>query len=290
MSAPGDPRRDLRADCARCIGLCCVASAFAASADFAITKEAGLPCPNLRRDFGCAIHDRLRQLGFPGCVGYDCFGAGQQTVQVTFGGRDQWWTPRIAAPVFAAFAVLRQLHELLWYLAEALTLAPARPVHADLRLAFGEIERLTRAGPDELARVDPVAVRESANALLLRVSELARAGFHPPGADHRGADLIGADLRRTDLAGASLRGACLVAADLRSAVLTSADFTGADLRGADLRGTDLAGSIFLTQSQLEVAKGDRGTRVPASLTRPAHWTGSTPRHRGPRRPAAARRG
>jgi pentapeptide repeat protein len=50
-----------------------------------------------------------------------------------------------------------------------------------------------------------------------------------------------------------------------------ADVTGADMRGANLSGTDLSATIFLTQSQLDAAKGDPGTRVPPSLTRPAHW-------------------
>ena len=79
----------LRADCSRCFALCCVAPAFAASADFAIDKPAGHPCPNLQEeDFRCGIHDRLRERGFPGCTVFDCFGAGQQVAQVTFGGRD----------------------------------------------------------------------------------------------------------------------------------------------------------------------------------------------------------
>jgi hypothetical protein len=83
-----EPRADLRADCAQCFGLCCVAPAFTASADFAITKPAGRPCPNLGVGFGCGIHDRLRDSGFGGCAVYDCFGAGQKVAQVTFGGRD----------------------------------------------------------------------------------------------------------------------------------------------------------------------------------------------------------
>ena len=60
----------------RCAGLCCVAPAFAASADFAIDKPAGRPCPNLRDDFRCGIHAELRERGFPGCEVFDCFGAG----------------------------------------------------------------------------------------------------------------------------------------------------------------------------------------------------------------------
>lgn len=50
-----------------------------------------------------------------------------------------------------------------------------------------------------------------------------------------------------------------------------ADLIGADLRGADLSGADLTGSIFLTQAQLNAAKGDSATKLPAALTRPAHW-------------------
>ena len=47
----GDERSALRADCGSCFALCCVAPAFSASVDFAITKKAGQACPNLRTDF-----------------------------------------------------------------------------------------------------------------------------------------------------------------------------------------------------------------------------------------------
>jgi hypothetical protein len=43
------------------------------------------------------------------------------------------------------------------------------------------------------------------------------------------------------------------------------------LRAADIRGASLAGTLFLTQPQLDAAKGDAGTTVPPSLIRPAHW-------------------
>lgn len=59
----------------------------------------------------------------------------------------------------------------------------------------------------------------------------------------------------------------------RRADLADANLYGANLRGADLRGADLATSIFLIQSQLDTARGDRGTRLPPPLTRPAHWPG-----------------
>jgi hypothetical protein len=275
----GGNRSELRADCARCFALCCVFPAFTASADFAIDKPAGRPCPNLRPGFRCGIHDDLRGRGFPGCVVYDCFGAGQKVAQVTFGGQDWRAAPGTAGPMSEVFAVMRHLHELLWYLAEAAALPAAAPVRAELSAAYEETERLTRGGPDEVAGIDVAAHRGSVNALLVRASELARAGTRAGVRPRRrgrspGRDLIGADLRGADLSGADLRGACLIGADLRRAGLRLADLTGADLRGARLGGADLRGALFLTRAQLAAAHGDAATRLPDGVARPAHWSGA----------------
>ncbi|MEU5085497.1 pentapeptide repeat-containing protein [Streptomyces sp. NPDC021356] len=266
-------RPELRGDCASCFGLCCVALPFAASRDFARDKPAGKTCPNLRDDHRCGIHARLRDEGYTGCTVYDCFGAGQKVSQVTFGGRD-WRTGPAdeARQMFDVFPVVRQLHELLWYLTEALTLPAARPVHADLRRLLERTEQLTLLPPDGLAALDVGAHRQEVNVLLLRTSELARAAVPGRKKDRRGADLMGARLRGADLRGAGLRGAYLIAADLTGADLRGADMIGADLRDADLTDADLRGAFFLTQPQLDAARGSAGTRLPASVTRPVHWT------------------
>ncbi|MFJ3639782.1 pentapeptide repeat-containing protein [Streptomyces sp. NPDC090108] len=297
----------LRGDCAQCFGLCCVALPFAASADFAADKPAGRPCGNLRTDNRCGIHADLRAKGFTGCTVYDCFGAGQKVSNVTFGGQDWRTGPgERARRMFDVFPVVRQLHELLWYLTEALGLDAARSVHPGLREALERTERLTLGTPAELAALDVAAHRQEVNVLLLRTSELVRAaaadsarrgsdagrgtgakgsarggakgggngrgGGKAKGKDRRGADLVGARLRGADLRGATLRGACLIAADLTGADLRDADMIGADLRDADLTDADLTGAFFLTQPQVNAARGSAGTRLPGSLTRPVHWT------------------
>jgi hypothetical protein len=262
------------------VGLCCVAPALSASADFAIDKAAGQPCPNLRSDFRCGIHRDLRQRGFPGCAVYDCFGAGQKVTHGVFGGQDWRRTPRIAGRMFEVFAVVRQLHELLWYLNEALTMPAAGALHDRLGRAFTETETLSRGDADTLVELDVSAHRRDVNALLRRASDLVRAEAGHRRADRAGADLIGKNLRGADLRGASLRGAYLIGADLSGADLRLADLIGADLRGADLGGADLTGSIFLTQSQIDAANGDLDTRLPPSLNRPSHWPSSvTPQAR-----------
>jgi len=284
---PGAPRSGLRADCARCVGLCCVAPAFAASADFAIDKPAGRPCPHLGAAFGCTIHQDLRERGFPGCAVFDCFGAGQQVVQVTFAGavtgRTPDWRadPELAGQLFDTFTVMRQLHELLWYLSTALTLPTGAQLSGEVALLLKETERLTQSSSETLLGLDLAAHHVRADELLRQVSTAVRGGVAAPrpgrhrrrrkAADRSGADLIGRDLRRLDLRGANLRGAYLIGADLDGVDLGLADLIGADLRGASVRGADLSQALFLTQMQVEAARGDATTRLPPELGRPAHW-------------------
>lgn len=267
-------RPNLLADCENCFGLCCVALPFTASADFAVDKRAGEPCSNLRTDFRCGIHTRLRDKGFQGCTVYDCFGAGQQVSQVTFGGKSWRDDPGSARSMYAAFPVMRQLHELLRYLTEALTMEPARGLRGDLRAALDATVRLTESDAETLVDLDVAGHRAGVNELLLRTSELVRAGVRGRRKERRGADLMGARLKCADLRGANLRGAYLIAADLRGADLRTADLIGADFRDADLRGADLTGALFLTQPQLNAARGDATTVLPAALTRPSHWVDS----------------
>ena len=242
----------LAADCARCAALCCVAPAFAKSSDFAHDKPAGRPCRNLGDDFRCTIHEHLEQRGFPGCVVFDCFGAGQRITQETFGGRDWRSAPELAGDMFAVLPVVRLLHELMWYLTEALKLAEARRLHPKLRAALEETDALAGRTAGELRGLDVEAYRMKVVPLLRRASEMARGR----GPDHSGARLIGRRMRGADLRGASFRGALLIGADLREADLRRADFTGADMRGTDLRGANLNGALFLTSSQLRAAVTD----------------------------------
>ena len=270
----------LRADCENCFGLCCVALYFSASEGFPIDKDAGMPCLNLQPDFRCCVHKNLSDQGLKGCIAFDCFGAGQKVAQVSYEGRDWRKVPESAKQMFEVFLIMRQLHELLWYLTEALSLQSTRPIHGALSFMLEKTERLTHLSPDSLMELDVAAHRADVNTLLLKTSELVRAEARRGQKAHsgrqktfgRGANLIAADLRKIDLRGANLRGACLIAANLRGIDLSGTDFIGADFRDADLSGADLTMSLFLTQAQVNVAKGDPSTKIPPTLTRPTHWT------------------
>jgi uncharacterized protein YjbI with pentapeptide repeats len=283
---------DLQADCGRCMALCCVAPGFTKSADFAISKRPGEPCPHLEQNFGCGIHDRLRPSGFPGCTVFDCFGAGQQVTQVTFAGRDWRSHPDQAPAMFASFAVMRQLHELRWHVDQALALTEDRPDGStedlggsQLRTELTQADQTLRghadASPAALAALDVDPLWVTVTALLRRASQLIR-GETPPGRERSGADLMGRHLAGVDLRRASLRGAYLIGTNLAGADLRLADLAGADLRGAQLAGADLSSSLFVTQAQLDAARGDARTKLPPARRRPAHWLGRAPESDGGR--------
>lgn len=266
---------ELRADCGSCFALCCVAPAFSRSPDFGLDKPAGRACPHLTAGSRCGIHSRLRERGFAGCDAFDCLGAGQKLSQRTLGGTDPWQDPDRAQVAVELFPVMRQLHELLRYLAEAVALDAAAPLRADLYAARDRVDRATGLPAPALGRVDVEALRRPVRDLLVRASALARAGLRdgtpPHPAARPGADLVGARLRGGDLRGTDLRGTYLIGADLQGADLRGADLLGADLRGARLHGADLTGSLFLTRPQLVAATGDGRTRLPAGSDRPGHW-------------------
>ena len=284
----------LRADCGNCVGLCCIALGFSRSSDFALDKPAGEPCVNLRDDFGCGIHTRLRTSGFRGCTVFDCFGAGQQVAQHTFDGVSWREDPASRGQMLAVFPVMRGLHELLFLLSEALELPTGRTLHGEVADRYRVTKQLTDLPAGDLLRTDLATHRAGATQLLARVSsrvrkQAVRGDAARPGAKastagsvtaptpklakklRAGADLIAAELSHRDLRGANLRGASLIAANLRGSDLGWVDLALADLRDADLRGANLVTSLFLSQPQLDSARGDAGTRVPAFLRHPAHW-------------------
>ena len=253
-------RSELRADCARVRGLCCVVPAFTVSSDFAIDKPSGVACPNLAADdFGCSIHGELRERGFPGCTVYDCFGAGQRVVQQHFGGRE-WRTPRRSArtvrDVRGRGAAARAA---LVPRGRRLPSTVARRCATRSRGCASAVERAA-AEPHDATSSPAAAGRRPARRGERRRTTRA-------GRSLRGHDLAGRDLRDEGLTDADLRGAVLLGTDLRGVDLGEADLLGADLRGADLRGTDLSRSLFLTRMQVRAGRSDETTLLPGWAAR-----------------------
>jgi hypothetical protein len=253
----------LEPDCARCVGLCCVALPFRESHGFAFAKDAGEPCRHLDASFRCSIHASLPQAGMVGCTTYECFGAGQHVTQQVYGGASWRDQPDRGAEMSEVFAVVQRLHEMLVLLDQAATWAPG----PDLARLRARVSAHTAGAPAELLDVDLDELTALVGEALREVSGSVRG----VGPSYAGQDLLGRDLRQTDLARADLRGALLIAADLRATVLDRTDLLGADLRDADVSGADLSTALFLTQPQLNSARGDAATVLPVGLRRPPAW-------------------
>lgn len=167
---------DLIADCAQCAAVCCVATSFDASEDFAFDKPAGTACPYVRPDCRCAIHDQLAVRGMRGCAIYDCHGAGPRVTRA-FAGR-----PGCERERNEAFLVLRVVHEQLWLLSEAAALcerlssSPGELDRVEVSELAGEIDRalvaleaIAHRPALDLLAIDLGPRLEHARALLGRV-------------------------------------------------------------------------------------------------------------------------
>jgi uncharacterized protein YjbI with pentapeptide repeats len=272
-------RKGLTADCSKCFGLCCTALHIIASSDFPMNKSAGTPCKNLQSDYSCHIHGQLREKEYKGCTVFDCLGAGQVVSQVTFKGKSWRNNPETGEKMFQVFPIMEQIHEMLAYTAEALSYDIPSGLYDELSQKVKELQDLTRWSADELLSFDLVMYRFSLNELLTASSDFIRENTiatlsvtkRDKGFDHSRADWMGKKLTNKDLRATDFRRTLLIAADMRNADLRAANFIGADLRDADLSGADISTSMFLTQMQINSAKGDGNTKLPDYIQRPSHW-------------------
>ena len=209
---------------------------------------------------------------------YDCLGAEQKVAVTTYKGKDWRQAPDLKEQMFDVFLVMRQLHEMLWYLTEALTFTSVSPLSYQLQSILTKTEHLTLLSPDELLKLDLTSHRAKVNPLILEAGDLVRKRFASTSSNLKGkkniigrSNLFGTDLRTAPLKGADLKGAFLIAANLSNTDLSGAILIGADLRDTDIRGANLANTLFLTQAQINTAKGNALTTLPSHLAKPSSW-------------------
>jgi hypothetical protein len=164
-----------RADCAKCCGLCCVAPAFDAAQGFGYSKPACTACTHLRADFRCSIHDRLRPGGFPACITFDCYGAGQRVTQHLFAGKSWRSSPELASQMFNAYHRYRVAHETLAILELAIQHA-APPDTWLLRERLRFLDDLCASGEAASEDIPLYAIRAE---VLSRVRDVFRSQGRP---------------------------------------------------------------------------------------------------------------
>ena len=142
------PQTDqLKTDCSKCAALCCVVLAFDKGKDFAFDKNPGEPCRNLS-GHSCSIHHKLTQEGLPGCVAYDCLGAGNRVVQEVFAGQSWQKDPRLVRVMTEAFSAMCEVHKRIDLLRAAETLALEPRDEQTRRRFLSRLEQHRWSGPE----------------------------------------------------------------------------------------------------------------------------------------------
>lgn len=165
-------RSDLRANCSRCMALCCVLTRFDRSPDFACHKAAGEACRHLGVDQRCTIHERLGEEGFPGCISYDCYGAGQHMTALLRGGRLEG-----VEDLCEYFARVSEIHEMLAKLELARSLQAATALCGEIDAHERRLVALRDGSASAITRRRLWREWVSSEALFASLREL-RAGSH----------------------------------------------------------------------------------------------------------------
>jgi len=240
---------ELKIRCEDCSGLCCVALYCMKSDGFPANKAAGVPCKHLMPDFRCNMHSRLAEKNMKGCLSYDCFGAGQKVTQLCYPDKNWQSHPEKADEIFQVFIKVYRLHQMAWYLLESLSLTLDEKLIAEIHQLIELNQRMTWEPPEKILTSDMDGYKARVNDVLKQVSSNVKTR-------HQGKDY-------------SMK--MMLGATLNGAKLNKSNFLGTDIRDANLRNADLSDCIFLTQMQINSAKGNSGTKLPDRLTRPPFW-------------------
>ncbi len=259
----------LKIDCKNCSGLCCVSLYCTKTDGFPANKEAGIPCAYLDSDNGCNIHSKLSEKNYKGCIAYDCFGAGQRATQLCL--TDGTWrtNPKQADMIFETFMIVFQLHQMLWYLVEAFQLTSDNKLKSTIDELIQENEQITEMLSENCSKTDLSAYRLKVNTVLKQISNAISISTST--SRHSDMMYLGKNFKKANLDGIDFSMSLMIAANFTGCSLKKTNFLGADIRDANVRDTDLSESIFLTQMQINSAIGNKNTRLPDYLSRPAAW-------------------
>lgn len=267
-----NPRKlnQLKGDCEKCSGLCCTALFFSKGDGFPENKGAGKPCSKLDKNYRCKIHHELKERHLKGCIGYDCFGAGQHVTQNLY-QRETWQTLKEQSQeIFDVFIMIAQLFQIRYFLEESILIVQSKALLNDIQGLIDENEALCNATPQAILDIDINRYRSKVNITLKQVCDYVLKPFK--GSHNKLiTGFIGKNFSSRDMSGLDLSMKLLIAANFDGCIFNGAVFLGADTRDANFSNADLREAVFLTQGQINSAKGNRNAKLPPYLAYPVTW-------------------
>ena len=262
--------QSLKSDCTQCSGLCCTALFFSKMDGFPENKITGKPCSNLQKNYQCKIHGELEKKKMKGCIGYDCFGAGQHVTQSIYSGQTWQDKPKQAKEIFDVYIVVYQLYQIRYFLLESMALFPAKILRSKIKPLIQENEIICNCEPQDIIKFNLENYRNKANVFLKQVCSLLQKSLCTENKKCPEV-LIGKSFQNKDFRGLDLSTKLLIAANFNNCVFDGTIFLGADTRDTDFSNADLRDAVFLSQGQINVAKGNRNTKLPQYLDHPFTW-------------------
>lgn len=260
----------LKIDCSKCSSLCCTALFFSKMDGFPENKEAGKPCIKLQNNFLCKIHHELETKNMKGCIGYDCFGAGQHVTQTIYKGETWQTSKEKSKEIFDAFIMIFQLYQIRYFLEESKIIIPAKELWSEVQELINENETICNSAPQNILDFDIENYRNKVNIILKQVCASVIKGFK--NSSNKGlTEFLGRNFKKRDLSGSDLSMKLLIAADFDGCKFDGTIFLGADTRDTNFSNADLREAVFLTQGQINSAKGNRNTKLPVHLDYPVTW-------------------
>jgi uncharacterized protein YjbI with pentapeptide repeats len=260
----------LKSECEKCSGLCCTALFFSKIDGFPKDKIAGIPCVNLLENYQCKIHSQLNQKKMKGCIGYDCFGAGQQVTQVVYKGKTWDAFPKQKSEIFDVFLKVYYLHQIRYFLIDSLLNISDVIIKEKIVKLLDENIEICDESPHRLMAFDVEEHRNKVNTVLKQVCALIQQMYNSEN-NHCPDDYFGKSFIKKNLSGFDLSSKLLIAADFTDCIFRGTIFLGADTRDANFNNADLSGAIFLTQGQINSSKGNSNTKIPSHLFYPPTW-------------------
>lgn len=260
----------LKADCSRCSGLCCTALYFSKVDGFPENKIAGKPCTKLQKDYRCNIHRELKKRNMKGCIGYDCFGAGQHVTQDIYKGETWQTSQEYSKEIFEVFMKVFQFYQMRYFLEESMTIVTAKELSNDIIKLIDENKGICNSTPQIILDTDIESYRNKVNIVLKQVCSSITTSFkYSINMDLT--DFLGKDLSKRDMSGLDLSMKLLITTNFDDCKFDGTIFLGADTRDTNFSNADLREAAFLSQGQINSAKGNKNTKIPQYLDYPVTW-------------------
>lgn len=260
----------LKIDCSKCSGLCCTALFFSKIDGFPENKVAGKPCIKLKNDYYCKIHNELEKRNMKGCMSYDCFGAGQHVTQCIYKGETWQTSKEHSQEIFDVFIITFQLYQIRYFLEESILVISAKELRNDIEKLINEDETICNSTPQNIINFDIKSYRNRVNSILKQVSASILKCFKNS-ANGKLTDFLGRSFKKRDMSGLDLSMKLLIATNFDSCKFDGTIFLGADTRDTNFSNADLREAVFLTQGQINSAKGNRSTKLPNHLDYSVTW-------------------